>query len=577
MAEKGKDKEKENKPPIRRGCGTMQVHERMLRTVRGYREARDSCENHAWRAAFSPYVGRTGCTKIPVVVHVVYKTSAQNISDAQVKSQIDVLNADFRKKNPDTSTVPAPFQPLVDDARIEFELATVDPDGNPTDGIDRVSTTNNSFTDDDGVKSTASGGADPWPSDRYLNIWVCQLASFLGYAQFPGGPAATDGVVILHSAFGTTGTAAAPFDLGRTATHEIGHWLNLRHIWGDDGNGCSGSDFVADTPNQAGPNYGTPAFPSVSCSNGPNGDMFMNYMDYVDDVAMVMFSQGQVNRMQATLDGTRSSIGTSTPCGKILPKEFPKDGPKEFPKEFPKDLPKEWPKEFPKEGPKDFPKEFPKEFPKDGPKEFPKDGPKDFPKEFPKEFPKDGPKEFPKDGPKDFPKEFPKEFPKDGPKEFPKEFPKDGPKELPKDGPKDFPKEPVKDGPKDGPKDFPKDPALEPPKNPVADPPKGPSDLPKGLLDPPKSFLEPPINFPTIPSQPFGTGGLPFVLATPATGGAYHSTGQPPSDLASTYLQLMSHYAQLHSQGMLDAAGLEAWKNAAAAYQQLVGGGGASC
>ena len=119
-------------------------------------------------------------------------------------------------------------------------------------------------------------------------------------------------MVILHSAFGTVGTAAAPFGLGRTATHEIGHWLNLHHIWGDDGTGCSGSDLVDDTPNQAGPNFGTPAFPHISCSNGPNGDLFMDYMDYVDDVAMFMFTNGQAARMQACLDTDRPTIGTSS-------------------------------------------------------------------------------------------------------------------------------------------------------------------------------------------------------------------------------------------------------------------------
>src|SRR5262245_3339177 len=270
-------------PPTRRTCGTMQVHERLLRTVTGYREARDTSENQALRAMTFPFVGRSGCTKIPVVVHVVYKTAAQNISDAQVKSQIDVLSADFRMKNADVASVPPAFASSTADTRIEFELAKVDPDGNPTSGITRTSTATNAFTDDDAVKAAATGGADPWPNDKYLNLWVCELGGgLLGYAQFPGGPAATDGVVIRNTAFGTVGTAAAPFDLGRTATHEVGHWLNLRHIWGDDGTGCSGSDFVADTPNQGGPNYGAPAFPHVSCGNAPNGDMFMNYMDYVD-------------------------------------------------------------------------------------------------------------------------------------------------------------------------------------------------------------------------------------------------------------------------------------------------------
>ena len=143
---------------------------------------------------------------------------------------------------------------------------------------------------------------------KYLNMWVCALSGgLLGYAQFPGGPSATDGVVINTLAFGTSGTAEAPFDLGRTATHEVGHYFNLRHIWGDTED-CSGTDFVADTPNAAGPNYGTPAFPTVSCGNGPNGDMFMNYMDYVDDAAMFLFTAQQVVRMRTALDAARPDL-----------------------------------------------------------------------------------------------------------------------------------------------------------------------------------------------------------------------------------------------------------------------------
>src|SRR5262249_31419652 len=129
----------------------------------------------------------------------------------------------------------------------------------------------------------------------------------LGYAQFPGGARATDGVVILHAAFGTTGTAQEPFNLGRTATHEVGHYLNLRHIWGD-AEDCTGTDYVDATPNAQHPNYHTPEYPHISCNNGPDGDMFMNYMDYVDDATMVMFTRGQAMRMQAALDGPRVSL-----------------------------------------------------------------------------------------------------------------------------------------------------------------------------------------------------------------------------------------------------------------------------
>ena len=307
--------------PSQRACGTMPVHHRLLRTNPEYMRARVASENYhhesLQRRALGLAQGRVGVTTIPVVVHVVFNTAAQNISDAQIQSQIAVLNRDYRLKNSDVPSIPPPFKPLATDARIEFTLAATDPNGNPTNGITRTQTTHASFSDDDGIKSAATGGVDPWPDNKYLNIWTApRLTSaqgdLLGYAQFPGGPAATDGVVILHTAFGTTGTAAAPFNLGRTATHEIGHWLNLRHIWGDDGNGCNGSDFVNDTPNQAGPNFGKPAFPHVTCNNGPNGDMFMNYMDYVDDAAMFMFTGGQVDRMQASLDGDRGSIGTTT-------------------------------------------------------------------------------------------------------------------------------------------------------------------------------------------------------------------------------------------------------------------------
>ncbi|WP_217914704.1 zinc metalloprotease [Miltoncostaea marina] len=302
-----------------RTCGTERVHERLMREVPGYAERRAAVENHAWRSARAPSAARAGCTRIPVVVHVVSRVAAEDIGMAQIESQIAVLNADFRRRNADRTLVPAAFMPVAADARIEFELASADPSGAPTDGVTRTTTTVNGFTDDDAVKSAGTGGADAWPADRYLNVWVCRLAGgLLGYAQFPGGPAETDGVVVTHTAFGTTGTAAAPFNLGRTATHEIGHWLNLRHIWGDDGTGCSGDDFVADTPNQAGPNTGTPTFPVVTCGNGPDGDMFMNYMDYTDDVAMFLFTAGQVTRMQAALDGPRSAIGRSVACGTKL-------------------------------------------------------------------------------------------------------------------------------------------------------------------------------------------------------------------------------------------------------------------
>jgi hypothetical protein len=309
--------------PTRRHCATSEVHRLLLNTDPEYARVRSEIEDFTdvetarGFAAAAPKV-RT----IPVVVHVVYKTAAQNISESQIKSQIRILNEDFRKANADASKVPAVFQPLHADTNIQFKLATKDIFGQKSSGITRTKTTKNSFSFNDGVKSSKTGGADPWPARRYLNMWVCNLGGgLLGYAQFPGGPSQTDGVVILHTAFGDTGTATDPFDLGRTATHEVGHWLNLYHIWGDDGTGCKGSDYCPDTPNQASENIGKPTFPHISCKNGPNGDLFMDYMDYVDDDSMVMFTAGQATRMNATLNGPRKLLFQAVPKfpGNITP------------------------------------------------------------------------------------------------------------------------------------------------------------------------------------------------------------------------------------------------------------------
>lgn len=265
----------------------------------------------------------TAVYNIPVVVHVLYHTSAQNISDAQIQSQITQLNLDYQKLNSDVSLVPSAFSSLVADCQVQFCLAQRDPSGNATTGIVRKSTTKTSFDADiDDAKSNSTGGDNAWPAASYLNLWVVPSITsggqpgILGYAQFPGGAAATDGVVIGYNYFGTTGTLSAPYNKGRTATHEIGHWLNLRHIWGDDNGACTGSDLVGDTPNQGSENYGCPSFPHVSCSNGPNGDMFMNYMDYVDDGCMYMFTAGQKTRMQALFasGGARYSVVNSPAC-----------------------------------------------------------------------------------------------------------------------------------------------------------------------------------------------------------------------------------------------------------------------
>jgi Pregnancy-associated plasma protein-A len=308
---KGSKKAKADKPLLRRQCGTMQSHFQLLETDPDFRARQTSLE-HATARRMSlggdAFLKTKGPMTISVVVHVVYNTAEQNISVAQINSQIKVLNRDFRATNPDKSKVPTPWKGLIGDANLKFVLAKKDPRGNTTTGITRTQTARTSFGTNNSVKSNATGGASPWPTNRYLNIWVTNLSGgLLGYAQFPGGPAATDGVVIHYKAFGTSGTTAPPFNLGRSATHEIGHFFNLRHIWGDTAD-CSGTDSVNDTPNAAGPNFGKPVFPHVTCSNGPNGDMFVNYMDYSDDDAMFMFTLEQVARMHAAIDAERDTL-----------------------------------------------------------------------------------------------------------------------------------------------------------------------------------------------------------------------------------------------------------------------------
>jgi hypothetical protein len=246
-----------------------------------------------------------GVIEIPVVVNVLYNTATENISDEQILSQIDVLNADFNNTNRDISKVPAIYASSVGKVGTRFVLLKVV----------RKFTDKASWGANDAMKKGNKGGIDPTDPIHNLNMWVCNLGQgLLGYAQFPGGKAATDGIVILYSAFGSRslyrqGTYIPDYDLGRTASHEVGHWMNLRHIWGDDGGSCTGSDLVDDTPNQGGYNFGCPTFPQISCNN--NGDMTMNYMDYTDDACMYMFTTGQSQRMLAVFatGGPRAAIG----------------------------------------------------------------------------------------------------------------------------------------------------------------------------------------------------------------------------------------------------------------------------
>lgn len=251
-------------------------------------------------------ISKDAILRIPVVVHVLYNNAAQNISDAQINSGIAALNRDFRRRNADTLNTPAHFRHLAADVQIEFYLATATPQGRPTKGIERKYSGRMVWMPDDKVKHAAQGGLDAWDSRSYLNIWICNLAGASGYATPPGSDAKTDGVVIQYNAFGTINTAA-PFNLGRTAVHEVGHWLGLKHIWGDQ---QCGDDGVADTPQQGFFTKGCPSGFRSSCNNSPAGDMYMNYMDYTDDVCMNLFTLGQRQRMRAAVadGGPRASL-----------------------------------------------------------------------------------------------------------------------------------------------------------------------------------------------------------------------------------------------------------------------------
>lgn len=256
---------------------------------------------------------------IPVVFHILYNTSAQNISDAQILSQLEVLNQDFSNNNTDKSNRPGAFKNLAADVRIKFCLAQVDPSNKRTSGIVRKSTSTSLFTADDAMKIESRGGSKAWNSKKYLNIWVCPMNSrTLGYATSPGSPAELDGVVISYDVFGTLGTLRANFNKGRTATHEVGHWLGMKHLWGD---ADCGDDGIYDTPRQKTYNFGCPSFPHVtSCSETPAGDMFMNFMDFSNDACMNMFTIGQRNKMRAffATGGARNGFLTAFGCDSTL-------------------------------------------------------------------------------------------------------------------------------------------------------------------------------------------------------------------------------------------------------------------
>ncbi|MGL2967388.1 zinc metalloprotease [Flavobacterium sp. XGLA_31] len=280
--------ENQNTTTAKRSCASQEVLERQLQENPGLAAKMAQIEDFTENARLANKMVN-GHIEIPVVVNVLYRTAAENISLTQIQSQIDVLNKDFNALNTDFNQVPALFSGVKANVGISFVL----------DQVIRKATTKSSWGTRDAIKKTKQGGLDPTSPTTKLNLWVGTIGGgILGYAQFPGGAAATDGVVIDPKYFGVTSNSGSsyPYNLGRTATHEVGHWLNLRHIWGD---ATCGNDLVADTPSHNAANYGAPTYPHYSTCTGTPVEMTMNYMDYTDDRAMYMFSLGQKARIDA--------------------------------------------------------------------------------------------------------------------------------------------------------------------------------------------------------------------------------------------------------------------------------------
>ena len=320
-------------------CYTHEAMQYQESLTPGYLEA---VEASFERAKTSQSQDRSTVYTIPVVVHIVYNDASENLDDSVVFNQIDILNASFRRTNADTINLRNAFTTIVGDAFIEFQLAQIDPNGQATTGITRTNTTQTSFIGvggfpAEGVKSSTDGGIDPWDQSRYLNIWVCNMSLFgtpflLGYASPPNNlpnwpPGSSDdlsdGVVIEFEAFGSNnpnildlGGGAVEVE-GKTAVHEVGHYLGLRHIWADGD--CTDEYCIDDTPNADDQSDEDCDTTKNSCTDnigtlGDLPDMVENYMDYSAETCQNSFTQGQVDLMRGVLENERIDLISGNPA-----------------------------------------------------------------------------------------------------------------------------------------------------------------------------------------------------------------------------------------------------------------------